>query len=159
MSEIRVLIRAIIIIAFLSSILMLLLENSRFKDRLRLISGVMILLLAMQILSPIFSCLRDLADLFPNEEQQPEEGDSSYDESVLKESARQMAVYIKQLISSRFSISDEDLNVAVSLEEHDEKVNVKNITVSLSKNYWNIRSDIAKYVSDMMGCQCTVMEY
>ncbi len=150
--------KLIILVSVISSLFLIFIDGTRIKERVRFLSGVIILSLILQMHSPLLSELEKLVNLFPSDEEIVTPSEDISKENILKESARQMAVYIKELVCGKFELPSEDVNVSVSLEIENDAVKVKGITLSLTETHLALSSEISKYVSSMMGTVCTVIE-
>ncbi len=158
MKNIEEIFKLIILVSVISSILLILIDGTKLKDKVKFLSGVIILSLIIQILSPLMTELEKLINIFPSDGDVFIPTESESEENILKESARQMAVYIKDLICGKFELPDNDINVSVSLENENGAVNIKGITVSITETHLSLSYEISNYVSSLMGTVCTVIE-
>ncbi len=158
MNSIANIFKLIISVSVISSLLLIFIDGTKLKDRVRFLSGVIILSLVLQILSPLVGELQKLITVFPSEDEAVQPSVDESKENVLKESARQMAIYLKSMLCGKFELPDEDVNVSVSLENENSSVKVKGVTVALTETHLNIASEISMYISSLMGTVCTVIE-
>ncbi len=153
--------KALISLGIASAVVLMLFDSSRFRDRIKLLCGIMMLALIIQLLSPLTEEINKLVNIFPSEDKEdatPSDDMYESEENVIKESARQMASYIKMLLCGRYEISEDEINVSVLLEENDGSIDVKSITVSITENHMQKATSVSEYVSSLMGCKCTVIE-
>ncbi len=159
MSNIAGIFKSIILVSIVSSLLLIFLDGNKLKDKVKFLSGVLIISLIIQMLSPLMNELQKLVNIFPSDGDYIDQpSDDISQETVLKECARQMSVYIKDMICGKFELTEDEIHVSVSLENKNGTVNVKGITVSITKTHLQLGHEISSYVSSLMGTVCTVIE-
>ena len=94
--------------------------------------------------------------------EQEKQEDALYDEiyqnTIRDFNAGKIADALKDMISKDFSLSQEDLSIAVELEEIEEKIVIKKTTVSLSGNaVLQDPRELVSYLEGMLGCQCVIV--
>ncbi len=150
--------RSIISVSLISSLGLLFLGNSKFREGIKYLSGIVLLSLILQLFSPLISALTELTELSPDDVQSDSTQSDAEDDLLINESARQIAEYLKALISGRFDIPEEELNVSVLLLKNDDTVNIKSVSVGLFHMHIPRAAEISEYVSNVIGCECVVIE-
>ena len=149
--------KSLVYVSLICSLITLLFSKNRFIRCIKFISGIVMLTTTITVLSPLVKHLGYLIDFDFNVSEE-ENADNVGDDLIINQSASYICEYVKTLIMQKYSIQSESLSVSVTLDTSDtQNVTVKNVTISFIKTDSSLYAEIARYVSDIVGCECTVI--
>lgn len=148
----------LIYISLICTFLTLLLSKSKFLSSVKFICGVTVLITALTVITPFVNSLGQLINIdFSFEDSESTDNELS-ENLIIEQSASYICEYVKTLISQKYGISEENISTSVTLDSSNiENVIIKNVTLSFKNTEEGLYSEIAKYVSDVLGCECTVI--
>ena len=140
------------------TLISLLMQNSVFKNAIKYVCGLCVLMSVISILSPVLKSIADLSVSFPDNGEDTEITDGVYNENVAVQSVRYICKYVKTAVAQRFDIESELITVSVTADtEGEDGIIIKSVTVALSSERTDVFSAVAEYVSSLVGSGCTVI--
>ena len=130
------------------------------KKHLRLLCG---LCMIDMLISPLPSYLENAEqNLLELGEETGGEAEDVYDEiyyqALSNANVWQIEKMTKRLIIQEFSLSSDDLSVSVFISDEEDRILLKNATVSLSgKAILTDPREIVRVVEEYLGCPCNVV--
>lgn len=132
--------------------------KTRFGGSVRYLCGISVLVALTTVLSPFLKSLGQLLETDFSYADDDGDGNAASDELIINQSAAYICEYIKSLISQRFSLSRENISVSVTVDTEDrESIIIKNVTASFINTDESLYPEIARYISDTVGCECIVI--
>ena len=148
--------KSLIYVTLICSLITLLFSSNRLIKSIKYICGLITLIALLGVLSPVIRSLGALADADLTFD--PEEGESGLNGMITEQSASYICEYVKTLIEQKFSVSKDNVSVSVTLDTEDmQNVVIKNVTLSFINTEKELYIKIAEYISDAIGCECTVI--
>lgn len=150
-------VKILVYISLACTFITILLSKTKFISSIRYLCGLLVLISLVTVLSPFFKAMGELIDIdFSANDDSDNSGTS--DELIINQSASYICEYVKTLLCQKYSISSENVSVSVTLDSSNtDNIIIKNITVYFKNTDESIYPEIAKYISDTVGCECIVI--
>ena len=149
--------KSLVYLSLVCSLLTLLFSGNRFIKSIRFICGLTMLIATVTALSPVIKNIGNLTNIDFNVSE-GENTDSKVNDLIINQSASYICEYVKSLIEQKYSIPGENVSVSVTLDTDDpESIKIKNVTLNFTKTDSTLYPEISGYVSDALGCECSVI--
>lgn len=151
-------IKLLVYISLASTLISVFTAKTRFCGSVRYICGICVLSALITVLNPLLRSVGGLVDIDLSYTEDIGDGNAASDKLVTEQSAVYICEYVKTLIAQKYSLSSEDISVSVTLDaENRENIIIKSITLSFKNTDETLYPEIARYISDTVGCECTVI--
>lgn len=146
----------LLFLAIASALILHLCSGAKSFGGLKMLCSLFMLLAVCNTISPLLTAISDLT--FDNKNDAENIENDIYDKALISRSADYISQYTKELICSRFGISDEDISVGVTLiEDSDGNVAIRHVTVNLMSTVDCSAGEISELVNATLYCECTVL--
>ncbi len=149
----------LVYISLICTLLTLILSKSKFISGIRYVCGVSVLISVLTVSAPLINSLGELINIdFSFTENGGDGNDNTSDELIINQSALYICEYVKTLLNQKYDVPIENISAAVTLDSSErENVIIKNVTLSFKNTDESLYPVMARYVSDILGCECTVI--
>lgn len=149
----------IIIIPIVLSIAQLIVSRTTLANAVKRLNGIILIAIILQAIIPIVDIVNNTT-FFPNDNDD-EIVDTTVNDEIIKAIAGELCNEIEVLVRERFSLSENDFDVAVTLNtEEIDSVRLKTTVIKLkSLVSEKMASAISEYVASITSAPCTVLTY
>ena len=145
--------KTLIITYVLISIITIIFSKSKYINVIKTNLSILFIYLTISFLSPI---LMEFKEFSPQSIEQDIE--LNITENIINETQNNINKTIKSIISERFIIEEELINVSTTFDKKENyNFFVKNVTVLISKNDID-EKNISEYISNLIGTECIVLK-
>ncbi len=148
----------LIFVSLICTFLTLLLSKNKFISSIKYVCGISVLITVLTVIAPLTNSLGRLIniDFTFNENGSIDNGIS--DNLIIDQSASYICEYVKTLLNQKYGILAENISASLTLDTgNKENVIIKNITLSFINTDESLYPEITRYVSESLGCECTVI--
>ena len=158
MEKIREYIFSIMIVSLSgAAVNMLAPENSNLS---KYVHFLIALVISLVMLSPLYSFIYELPDIFDKEYIQKSEYSISSDlvseNAIIAETIEIMKKEVETAIESRFNCDVKEIEIICNTDDI-EKIYITYIKISYEKENKYLFSDTKKYITDLFNCECEVV--
>ena len=148
----------LIYVSLICTFITLLFSKNKFSGSIKYICGVSVLITSLTVITPFINSLGKLINIDFSFESNGNPDNNVSDSLIIEQSASYICEYVETLLSQKYGVSPEDVSASVTLDTGDkENVIIKTVTLSFNNIDKNLYPEIARYISEILGCECTVI--
>lgn len=155
-NEVYTAVTSLLMISALSVILSYFITGTSIEKSIKVLFSVAALSIVVSLFSPIISFVLNFQEISVDsiESDQTEQNEMI----TAKETARQISLNTRKMLSLRLSIPEEELTVSVTVDKNDKNEYIlKSITVTLDNEYEDLFGTVIDLVKSELYCECIVI--